>query len=439
MLLCRGLPVAHPAAARRSARATAVHAAAAEAPLEARVGRLTGWCAERGAAGSGLTVFESTKCGRGVVATRRIEAGETCLDIPLSLGIADVVEEHPAEAQAAVRAAPWFARLACRLLQERVRGEDSEWAAYLALVEPSVAGSPLCDGAVMSALSRYPPLLAEALALAASVAAAHAQLLAAPGGAAALVGASAAEFRAAASVAFSRAYGLSSAGTALCRVCLPLADLLNHGGDEHGESGPSWPPVLDRGNMRWEVVDGGSRLAVTACAPLEPGVEAMFSYREQSNDTFLLYYGFVPANNPHDDVVLYQSLDELLAWRAATQPPTLADADAARAAVAAVESKLAAAGEKPSAASQRLKVLAGGRLDNRAVAALTALCGSRARAFAALAARCAELDTQLAAPTGSGLVDALLAHKRRILGETVATLEAAIQDEAAAIHASASS
>ena len=73
------------------------------------------------------------------------------------------------------------------------------------------------------------------------------------------------------------------------------------------------------------------------------------------------------------------------------------------------------------------------------MAALTALCGSRARAFAALAARCAELDTQLAAPTGSGLVDALLAHKRRILGETVATLEAAIQDEAAAIHASASS
>jgi hypothetical protein len=42
--------------------------------------------------------------------------------------------------------------------------------------------------------------------------------------------------------------------------------------------------------------------------------EALMSYGGRSNDHFLLYYGFIPKNNPHDDVVLFESLDELVSW-----------------------------------------------------------------------------------------------------------------------------
>ena len=383
------------------------------------------WCAERGAVGSGLTVSE-TKFGRGVSATRTIAVGEAVLQIPLSLGLLDVVAEHPEAAREAVATAPWFARLACRLLQERALGEASEWCLYLPLLPVRVSGSPLVDTAMMEALKRYPPLHKEAQELLVSVHAAHAQLLATSGGQAALCGGSKEEFTATCAVVFSRSYGLSANGRALARVLLPLADLLNHGGDECGETGPTWPPVLDRGNMRWEVED--DTLVVRSIATLSEGEEALFSYREQSNDTFQLYYGFFPALNPHDDVVLFDSVQEVCAWhgsRCGGSLPEGAEA-AAVAAAAAVEAELATSGDKALVdKEQRLKVAAGGRLDRRLVAALAAIhAEGRAGAFAALAARCEELCARFAPlEGGEASVERLLDHKRRILLETVESLQ----------------
>ena len=36
------------------------------------------------------------------------------------------------------------------------------------------------------------------------------------------------------------------------------------------------------------------------------------SYGERSNDHFLLYYGFVPRKNPHDDVIIFENFDNML-------------------------------------------------------------------------------------------------------------------------------
>lgn len=344
--------------------------------------------------------------------------------MPLSLGLADVWSSHPAEAQEAVRAVPWFARLACRLLQERALGAESDWHAYLALVPDTVDGSPLCDATMLRALDRYPPLAREAAELLASVAAVHAQLSSSPGGRAALAGAGEPAFVDSVAVVFSRAYGLSEQGRAVCRVMLPIADLLNHGGDEHGEEA-TWPAVLARSNVRWEVVDG-ERLAVRALRVLEAGEEAVFSYREQQgNDQYLLYYGFVPARNAHDDVELFDGLDAALEWAAAEG----AQAAAARAAAAAAEAE-AGLGD---GVVPRLLALTGGRIDNRLVAAFSAALGSRAAAFAALARRAAELRERLAAgeACGQAAVEALVAHKLLVLDDTRATLERALADRAA--------
>jgi hypothetical protein len=42
-----------------------------------------------------------------------------------------------------------------------------------------------------------------------------------------------------------------------------------------------------------------------ATQPIARGMEALLSYGDRTNDHFVLYYGFTPKNNPHDDVVLF--------------------------------------------------------------------------------------------------------------------------------------
>ena len=59
------------------------------------------------------------------------------------MGICDYQDGHPAEAWEVMANAPWGVRLACRLLQERAKGEDSDYAPYIALIPESVPGSPL--------------------------------------------------------------------------------------------------------------------------------------------------------------------------------------------------------------------------------------------------------------------------------------------------------
>jgi hypothetical protein len=357
-----------------------------------------------------------------VTASRRIEAGESCLSVPLSLGLLDTWEEHPVEAQEAVRAAPWFARLACRLLQERKKAEQSNWASYLLLVPETIANSPLCDTTLLAELrSAYPPLHSEAEDLCQSASVAYAQLSATPGGLAALAGADYPAFARAVAVTYSRAYGLSAGGEALCRVMLPLADLLNHGGDEHGD-GPTWPPVSDSGCVRWEMVEG--ELQISAVRALQPGEEALFSYREQSNDNFLIYYGFVPARNAHDDVVLFGSLDEALSWLPYQSAAELASA---RAAVERLQEQLG--GSHAPVEARRILVLSGGRLDNRLVAAYASLLGSRAAAFRSIVRRCEELRAQLAAGIGARAVVAeLVSHKIAVLDDALVTLQSALAE-----------
>jgi hypothetical protein len=452
------------------AAAQAASAAAADADVAAltrQVGALVGWCVQRGAQGDGLAVSPGGPGGRGrgVVATRAIEPGETLLTIPLSLGIVDEPGGHPAACDAAVLArTPWVARLACRLLQESAAGAASEWAPYMALLPRAVA-TPLRDDAALAALAPYAPLAAEAAEVRAHAAAAYAALQEdAP---AALAGATLPQFLDAVSVVYSRAYGFRAAAgaavTGYLRVMVPLADMINHGGDESPAAGALFPPGRDASNVRWEIapVDenadaaadaavggGGFAMSVVASAPLAEGDEALFSYNEQSNDHFLCYYGFVPTRNAHDDIVLWASADEALAWHAQTfpaaWPAAAAGADraaAARRAFAAAEARLAASADAALlAAEPRLKLLAGARLDTRLVALLASLHGAGGDAqevtdaavdavHADVCTRCGELlaalgDDDARAGTGGPVADAL-AHKRLVLREALAALRPA--------------
>lgn len=43
-------------------------------------------------------------------------------------------------------------------------------------------------------------------------------------------------------------------------------------------------------------------------------LQVLISYGERSNDDFFLHYGFVPPHNPHDEVVLFDNLEDAVSW-----------------------------------------------------------------------------------------------------------------------------
>lgn len=371
-----------------------------EALERERVGALVGWCVSRGATGSGLSVRlpDGTGRGRGLETSRAIAEDEPVLSLPLAMGICDERDGHPPDAWATMANAPWGVRLACRLLQERAKGDRSEWAPYLALVPSRVPGSPLLfsDDEVLSL--QYPPAVSEAREMRDAVNRWHAKLAEeCPG---ALAGADVCAFKDAVSVVHSRTYGVASgdSGEGYFRALLPLADLLNHAGDEYpaeashasnprGANDASrvrkWPPSSSEDTIAWSVLNDDGTIVFAATRALEgPGAEATMSYGERSNDHFLMYYGFCPPRNPHDDAVLFSDVDHALSWhmvyhpelwdRGSEEEASVREA-AARAAVREVERSLSGSKDASLAeAEPRLKVLPGGRCDARLVSLFAA-------------------------------------------------------------------
>mgnify|MGYP001970822998 FL=1 len=298
--------------------------------------------------------------------------------------------------------APWGVRLACRLLQERAKGADSEWAPYLALVPESVPGSPLLYAEEDVKALQYPPAVTEATEMRDAVSSWHARL--SNECADALAGADLDAFKAAVSVVHSRTYGIASgdgSGEGYFRALLPLADLLNHGGDEYDDSSvaavdstidgtptvaaavPSkWPPSRCVDNIAWSELGDDGFVSFSATRDVVAGEEALMSYGERSNDHFLMYYGFVPPRNPHDDVIVFADVDHALSWHMVYHPELWEGGGddeaavrerAARAAVASVEKSLGDGGDGALARSEpRLKVLPGGRCDARLISLFAA-------------------------------------------------------------------
>lgn len=215
-----------------------------------------------------------------------------------------------------------------------------------------------------------PQVAVEAAALQTQLSSSHEALLRADPSS--LAGANLEDFVRAASVALSRAFGVrTTTGESLGRVLLPLADLLNHGGDTS--------------NCALRLGDDHDTLHVVAVTPLSAGDEATLCYAapgcgDDDSASFLLWYGFVPAALPPGEggscsgerVTLFDDAPEALAWHVVARASAWRD-DAAeerggglrarlaacRAAVRGAEVELADA----TAADAATEVAAGGAAD----------------------------------------------------------------------------
>ena len=118
----------------------------------------------------------------------------------------------------------------------------------------------------------------------------------------------------------------------------------------------------------------------TAQKTLEPGEEATMSYGDRSNDHFLIYYGFIPKNNPHDDVIIFENFDSAMIWHAMCFDEFWRREDIQARELNAVrafkETSLALENTTDAMLTKsepRMKVLSDGRVDARLLAAFAAL------------------------------------------------------------------
>lgn len=128
----------------------------------------------------------------------------------------------------------------------------------------------------------------------------------------------------------------------------PLIDMLNHQGERLLRAAPDEPTTVSLHNAAWQLVPphesalGEWEMRVIAEKGIEAGTEIFISYGPHTNDSFLLFYGFLPVGSPHDSVVLFNSVDDAVVWLCAAvtaegRPEDALVEAAMRAAKAAVE------------------------------------------------------------------------------------------------------
>jgi len=407
---------------------SAANARADESRDATALSALASWCAMRGVGVRALAAVTDARGGAGLECARGVRAGEVVAAAPLRSGIVDDADGHPERARGVMANAPWGVRLACRLLQEIKAGEASEYAAYVRTLPRRVEASPArYDEAAIEEV-QYPPAMSEIREMQAAIRKWHEKL---QKEAPEALGDAVFDYDAfadAVSVVHSRTYGIASAddNAGLFRALLPLVDMLNHGGDivtglEKDEATGEVTEVLTAAtdNVAWSELDDDGVVRFAATRDIAEGEEALMSYGERSNDHFLIYYGFAPDNNPHDDCVLFSNLEHAMAWHSVAHPELWEGPDAelreraANAAYDRVTKSLEAEGSvdaKLAAAEPRLKALGFGRVDARLLSAFAAMyAGTEASgdlsgpvtgdelkfARADIAARCEQLLSQM--------------------------------------------
>ena len=372
---------------------------------------LLGWLVANGVQGIDskrcIGLYDEGNGNRGVAALKKLSKGQQLLIVPLRLAIFDDPSDPENLANAPYEGAPWSIRLAWKLIKLKEDGESCPWWSYLASLPSTAVDGPLTTwswGSV-DALRVYRPMARQidyALWLSSSAwssirsATSMAQQRGDEGGSKAAPKASVgrSRFEWALSVVHSRTFGTAGRrGGVGARMLVPFVDMLNHGGDIATSClGDPDPTTFPMDNVRWDIVTklGGEPLMVlTATRDIDPGEELLLSYGERSNDEWVLHYGFVPPRNPHDDVVIFDTIEDAIDWYLEKYIPKGVLAPEAlqksilNAYAASQQEEDGMTGVKANdhqeesealrAERDSIKLLSGGRVDGRVAAAFAAL------------------------------------------------------------------
>lgn len=246
------------------------------------------WVVARGGSADRVAVGP-TQFGLGLLATADLAAGEAAVVVPRACLLSESSMPPTPALKALIEAAPsefWSARLGLMLLAERAKGDESALSAYLRSL-PMLFTVPLFWTPAAVELIKYPTLQAKLRTRAKFVSSFASERL--EGGCHALggVGADSAALGWAVAACSSRAFLIGGE-----RACVPLIDLGNHA-----------PAGAANCAVQGGKLSGSVELVTQR--PIRAGEELTFCYGERlTNDDFLLDYGFLPSENPHDTTAL---------------------------------------------------------------------------------------------------------------------------------------
>lgn len=288
--------------AHRDRRAASTRVSSTDASVTADVESLAAWVMDQGGDVSATRVGVGDR-GRGLFASRDVEAGEVVLRVPIGSALNDG-RAHPP-----YPGAPWSVVLAAELLRERAKGDDARLSRYVRSLPSETIGFAnssfasregaadlLADDAAFDELERYDFLLRGS---AAAVQKHHAFE----------------DWRWAMSLAHSRTFRVEEPAPsgdakktlgATRRLMVPYVDLLNHDSRET-EVQCEWSCV-------WDLGGGGGDFVVKTTRDVRQGEELVTSYGERDDRHFFLFFGFLPEPNPHNGVALFRGLEEAAAW-----------------------------------------------------------------------------------------------------------------------------
>ncbi|MEW5306535.1 MAG: hypothetical protein WDW36_008992 [Sanguina aurantia] len=248
--------------------------------------------------------------------------------------------------------------------------------------------------------------------------------------------------------------GPSSGAAPSLRIMPPLLDMMNHGQPPPADAAPPSPsddPAVGFENVRWELAlpqpppaspapsEPELCVRVVATRDVAPGEPLLLCYSSgHSNDAMFLHYGFVPAGNMDDDVVLFDDASAALNWHcqqyvvrkpgglAALQQLAVPDLTERYMAALDIARRGEEAAKGPSvevaAAAGFVKISASGRAPLALLAAFTDLAdGDAAHAAAAVARRCVQI-LQGSTPLLADLAT-LVAEGRRLGSDSVGCTE----------------
>lgn len=256
----------------------------------------------------GVRVREQGPRGRGLVANRNFAPGETLASMPVHVGIGTTMETNPG--------LPWTLELACQMLEERAAQRSKAWdrKSWWECLPKENANPVLfafTEGEVMELQDEDTVQEAQSMR----------EIF---------------EDKAAEVIRMSNRteWGveeLSWAASMMQSRCFitdgehwtfPLIDMCNHDFQPNAQVESIRSPDACQGLDALEEVASIDRLGLAADRfalvagdrGVYAGEEILISYGNWPNDVFLLFFGFIPDDNPHDAVVLFNGAEEVVRW-----------------------------------------------------------------------------------------------------------------------------
>ncbi|CAM6085612.1 unnamed protein product [Calypogeia fissa] len=226
---------------------------------------------------------------RGVVAVEDIPPGETLCTLPMSVGLFNNDSGSTSEVDT-------WDLAAARLLREKAKGDDSNYAPYIAIL-PDYLPTPIHLDTQEIMEVQWMPMVRELVQVRKAIKESFGRLDQQE-----LAWATFEEYEWAVTMVHSRAFTLPVRGDDKYElyVLMPFMDMINH----HYYYQADW--------VSQEIWD--SKLDITSRRGLRKGEELFASFGPRSNDNLFLYYGFLLQENPFDSAPIFGSFEEALKW-----------------------------------------------------------------------------------------------------------------------------